>query len=279
MIVHNAMIGRSCYGIMGGTELPEEGRKGGAGSVKHNLIWVLAGLISTVGGASVYASNVLVLTGNFSQAEFPILETFTDVDGEKVTYSQTNDTALPDLDSADILWIGQGEICENGYFFSAETEDKIKNFVRSGGIVISIGQDSDDGDPCEVGWITAPIVGVESPDMSTFEITDAPEVGDLFEKPNRIETAEFDDAWTEPDHAYTILATVNNGQEVGIALLKHDMGYYILTSIENENASQAATNTPIMENLIHYAVRLKGTIAVECPEKLSVRWGKVKSAY
>ena len=228
---------------------------------------------------SIAAVNVLVLTGNVSQAEFPVLETFTDVDGEKVTYSQTKDTGLPGLGNADILWIGQGEICENGYFFNAATENKIKSFVESGGIVISIGQDSDDVDPCAVGWITAPIVGVESPDMSTFEITDASEVGDLFEKPNRIETAEFDDAWAEPDDAYTILATVNNGREVGIALLEHGMGYYILTSIENENANQAATNTPIMENLVHYAVKLKSTIAVEYPEKLSVSWGKVKSVY
>lgn len=247
--------------------------------MKRNLIWILAGLIIVFGGASVQAANVLVLTGNVSQAEFPVLETFTDVDGEKVTYSQTKDTELPGLNNADILWLGQGEICENGYFFNADTENKIKNFVKSGGIVISIGQDSDDGDPCSVGWITAPILGVESPDMLNFEVTDAPEVGDLFEKPNEVQAADFDDAWAAPDDAYIILATVNNGQEVGIALLKHGMGYYILTSIENEDANQAATNTPMMENLIHYAVRLKSTIAVEYPGKRSVSWGKVKSAY
>jgi hypothetical protein len=247
--------------------------------MKRNLVWILASLISACGGASVYAADVLVLTGNISQAEFPVLETFTDVDGEKVTYSQTKDTALPGLNNADILWIGQGEICENGYFFSADTENKIKNFVKSGGIVISIGQDSDDDDPCPVGWITAPILGVESPNMPTFEITDAPEVGDLFEKPNRIEIADFDDAWADPDDAYIVLATVNNGQEVGIALLKHGTGYYILTSIENEDANQAATNTPIMENLIHYAVKLKSTIAVDYHGKLSVSWGKMKSTY
>lgn len=240
---------------------------------------LLAILIMGLAADSIAAVNVLVLGGNVSQAEFPVLEKFTDVDGERVNYTQTNDNSLPGLQNADVLWIGQGEICENGYSFNAESESKIRNFVKSGGIVISIGQDSDDGDPCEVGWITAPIVGVESPDMPTFEITNALEVGDLFKKPNEIEAAEFDDAWIEPDDAYIVLATVNNGQEVGIALLKHGIGYYIITSIENENAAQAATNAPMMENLIHYAVYLKSTIAVEYRGKLSISWGKIKSIY
>jgi hypothetical protein len=223
--------------------------------------------------------NVLVLTGNISQAEFPVLETFTDVDGEKVNYTETNDASLPGLQNADILWLGQGEICENGYFFDVATENRIKSFVEAGGIVISIGQDSDDGDPCAIGWITAPILGVESPNMSAFDIIGAPEAGDLFKKPNEIEVAEFDDAWTDPDDAYIMLATVNNGQEVGIALLNHGLGYYIVTSLENEDAAQALINTPIMENLIHYAVELKSTIAVEFRGKLSATWGEIKSIY
>ena len=248
--------------------------------MKRSFIWVLAGLVcAVVGGASVYAANVLVLTGNVSQAEFPVLKTFTDVDGEKVTYSQTSDSALPGLNSADILWLGQGEICENGYSFDVATENRIKSFVEAGGIVISIGQDSDDGDPCAIGWITAPILGVESPNMSAFDIIGAPEAGDLFKKPNEIEVAEFDDAWADPDDAYVILATVNNGQEVGIALLNHGLGYYIVTSLENEDAPQAVINTPIMEDLIHYAVKLRSTIAVEYLGKLSTNWGEIKSMY
>jgi len=223
--------------------------------------------------------QILVLAGNISQAEFSVLETFDNVDGQKISYSQTSDRSLPGLGSAGILWIGQGEICENAYFFNAETETKIKSFVESGGIVISIGQDSDDGSPCDVGWLNAPVVGVESPNMSTFESTDVPEVGDLFTKPNEIVTADFDDAWVEPDDAYIILATVNNGEEIGIALLNHGLGYYILTSIENEDAAQVAKNIFLMENLIHYAVNLKGTIAVESCGKLSVRWGGIKAGY
>ena len=239
------------------------------------VLFVFMGLATN----SMAQINVLVLTGNISQAEFPVLEMFTDVDGEKVNYTETNDNGLPGLNSADILWLGQGEICENGYSFDVATENRIKSFVEAGGIVISIGQDSDDGDPCAIGWITAPILGVESPNMSAFDIVGAPEAGDLFKKPNEIEVAEFDDAWTDPDDAYIMLATVNNGQEVGIALLNHGLGYYIVTSLENEDAAQTLINTPIMENLIHYAVKLKSTIAVESRGKLSATWGKIKSIY
>ncbi len=240
---------------------------------------LLAILLMSLASYATAAMNVLVLAGNVSQVEFPVLETFTSAGGEKLNYTETSDKSLPGLQNADILWLGQGEICENGYLFDVATENKIKSFVKSGGIVISVGQDSDPGDPCAVGWITAPIVGMESPNMTAFEIINVPEAGDLFKEPNEIEAAEFDDAWAEPDDAYIILATVNNGQEVGIALLNHGLGYYVVTSIENETADQAVTNTPIMENLIHYAVYLKSTIAVEYRGKLSMTWGAIKGEY
>ncbi len=226
---------------------------------------------------SLASVEILVLTGNIRQAEFSVLEKFTDVGGEKVNYTQTSDRNLPGLEKTDILWIGQSEICENEYFFNAEIESKIKDFVKSGGILISIGQDSDDGRPCEVGWLAAPVVGVERGAFETFEITKAPEVGDLFKKPNEVKSAHFDDAWTQPDKSYILLATINNGADIGIALLKYGKGWYILTSLENEDVSDATTNSPIMENLIHYAVKLLQTSSVEHYAKLSICWGEIKS--
>ena len=228
---------------------------------------------------SVAAVNVLVLAGNTNQLEFPVLEKFTDVGGEKVAYEQTKDRSLPGLENADILWIGQGEISEGGYLLDAETENKIRSFVEAGGVVISIGQDSDDNNPCGIGWITAPVLGVERSGTEIFEITDAPEVGDLFKKPNEVDRAFFNDAWTEPDDQYVVLATISGGQDVGMALLKHGSGWYILTSLENEEAGDVATNTPIMENLIYYAVNLKNAAAVEYHGKLSMSWGRIKSIY
>ncbi|MBD3182924.1 hypothetical protein GF312_11575 [Candidatus Poribacteria bacterium] len=219
--------------------------------------------------------HVLVLAGNISHAELAVLEGFDNVNGEKVTYEQTNDRGLPGLDDADILWIGQGEICENAYFFDAATEGKIKSFVEKGGIVIPVGQDSDGGRPCEAGWTPVPITGVERGAVETFTVTDAPEVGDLFTKPNEIANAHFDDTWTTPDEPYIMLASVGP-QDIGFALLKHGSGFYIIAGIENENADDVAVNTPMMENLIHYAINLKNSVAVEYRGKLTSAWGKIK---
>jgi hypothetical protein len=240
---------------------------------------LLAVLLIGLAADSIADVNVLVLTGNTTQLEFPVLEVFTDVDGEKVAYEQTKDRGLPGLENADILWIGQGEISEGNYLLDAETEEKIRNFVGSGGIVISIGQDSDDNVPCGIGWITAPIVGVERSGVETFEVTDAPEVGALFSKPNNVDAAFFNDAWTDPDDHYIVLATIAGGQDVGLALLAHGSGWYIITSLENEEAGDVTNNTPLMENLIHYAVNLKNSASVEHFGKLSVSWGGIKSAY
>lgn len=240
---------------------------------------MLAILLMSLAVNSMADMNVLVLTGNTVQLEFPVLETFTIVNGEKVTYEETNDLDLPGLENADILWIGQGEICEGGYLFNVEIGDNIKSFVESGGIVISIGQDSDANSPCGIDWITAPIVGVERSGVGSFEVTNAPEVGDLFTKPNAVDTVFFNDAWTDPDDQYIVLATISGGADVGFALLKHGNGWYIITSLENEEAGDVTTNTPIMENLIHYAVNLKNSAAVEYLGKLSSSWGRIKSAY
>jgi len=240
---------------------------------------MLAILLMSLAVSSMADINVLVLTGNAVQLEFPVLETFTIVNGEKVTYEETNDLSLPGLENADILWIGQGEICEGSYLFNVEIGDNIISFVESGGIVISIGQDSDGARPCGLDWITAPIVGVEKSGTESFEVTDAPEVGDLFTKPNTIDAAFFNDAWTDPDDQYIVLATIHGGADVGFALLKHGNGWYVVTSLENEEAGDVTTNIPIMENLIHYAIGLKSTAAVEYPGKLSSSWGRIKSAY
>ena len=219
--------------------------------------------------------NVLVLAGNISRSEFAALENFDDVNGENVSYKQTPDRALPGLNNVDILWIGQGEICENAYFFDAATEDMIKSFVQSGGIAISMGQDSDGGRPCEAGWLPEPLVGVERGGTEVFNPTDAPETGDLFTSPNEVATAHFDDTWIGPDDPFIMLATIN-GSDVGFALLNHGDGYYIVTGVENEDAANVTTNTPIMENLIHYAVNLKNSIAVESRGKLALTWGNLK---
>lgn len=228
------------------------------------LIWMVA--------ASISASaelKFLMLAGNISQAEFPVLQKFTKVGNQTLVYEQTKDRTLPGIEKANILWIGQGEICENAYFLDKATENKIKDFVNRGGIAISIGQDSDGGRPCETGWFPAKVTGIERGGVEVFEITKAPEVGDLFTKPNKVAQIHFDDAWTQPDNSIILLATIAGGADVGIGLLRHGKGTYILTSIENENAGDVGVNTPIMENLIHYAVKLIEAQPVEAKGKIA----------
>lgn len=219
--------------------------------------------------------SVLVLQGNIRQAEYPVLEKMTKIGSFRYAFSKTSDRTLPNLKSFHILWIGQSEICENAYFFNKDTEAAIKTFVQNGGITITMGQDSDDGRPCEVGWIPAKMVGVERGGTEVFTITNAPEVGDLFKKPNEIKQIHFDDAWTQPDPSLILLATINAG-DIGIALLKYGKGAYLVTSIENEDAADAATNAPIMENLLFYAGNLRTSLAVDPVGKAALRWGALK---
>jgi len=247
--------------------------------MRKTFVILIALAMLTMGWASARTVKVLVLTGNVHDVIFPVISKFTKVNGDTVEYTKTKDRALPDLDKYDILWIAQGEICENAYFFNEDIENTIKSFVENGGIVISIGQDSDGGRPCESGWLPVPLLGVERGGTETFQPTGAKEADGLFDTPNNLNNkAHFDDAWTQPPKEIIVLATINNGQDLGVGLLPYGKGFYVVTSLENESAGDIATNTPIVENLIHYAVGylLPMTLAVDVDEKLPVLWGGIK---
>ena len=245
---------------------------------KITIIFTILALILASSLSAPADLEVLVLAGNISQAEFSVLEKFTKAGNEKLVYEQTADRALLGIKNAAILWIGQGEICENAYFFDKATEQTILDFAEKGGIVITMGQDSDGGRPCESGWFPAKMLGIERGSAEAFEITKEKEVGDLFTKPNKVDgVAHFDDSWTQPDKSIILLATIQNGQDVGIGLLPHGKGSYLLTSIENEGAGDVAKNEPLMENLIHYAVKLIESQPVEPTGKLMTAWSRIKS--
>ncbi|MFQ6042188.1 MAG: hypothetical protein ACE5PV_15125 [Candidatus Poribacteria bacterium] len=244
-----------------------------------SLILIFGMVLSVAGINPVLADKkILVLTGNRTNAEFPVLSKFTKVGSEKIEYTDTKDKNLPQVSGFDILWIGQGEICENAYFFNKDIETTIKDYVKNGGVVISVGQDSDGGRPCEAGWLAAPVVGIERGGVETFTITKEGENSPLFTEPNDLvksPRAHFDDAWMSPDKAYKVLATIGPG-DIGFATLEHGKGVYILTSIENENAGDVATNTLAMENLVHFAVLLITSRPVESVDKLTTIWGDIK---
>jgi len=214
------------------------------------------------------AVRVLVLTGNNGtpvqntlahgsvtvNAEFLTLTKFNKVGKHNVAYQEINDKNLPGLENADILWIGQGEIAEEKYFFNRKTEEKIKDFAQKGGIVIVVGQDSDQNRPCETGWITGRMLGVERPMRNDFQLTD--KAGKLFNRPNKVRSGELriDDTWTNWDNKFDILATTNSGNDIVVATLKEGKGMYIVTGIQNENEQDVRANAPLMQNLIYFAV-------------------------
>ena len=201
------------------------------------------------------AVRVLVLSGNRSDVEFPTISAFDSVEEHQVVYQRTKDRDLPTLKHADILWLGQGEICEDKYRLTKEREKKIKAFVKRGGVVIVSGQDSDDDRPCPTGWIPASMKGVERPGRSDFEPTQA--AGTLFSEPNEIQFGDvfLDDAWTKWSDKYTILATTNDGKEIAFATLEYGEGMYLITSLQNETSANVFINHQIIENLIYFVVK------------------------
>ena len=199
--------------------------------------------------------RTLVLTGNHYKVVFPVLAEFGQVGHRKIAYQKTKDRELVDLNHADILWIGHGEICESKYFLTTKQENRIKTFVKNGGVVIVSGQDSDDDRPCNTGWLSEPLTGVERWGRSDFQPTRA--AGTLFSKPNAIQSGAvfIDDAWTGWNDKYTLLATTNGGKDIAVAMLPHGKGMYLITSFRNETGVNIFVNRPMLENLIHFAVK------------------------
>ena len=174
-------------------------------------------------------------------------------------YHSTTDRNLPTLREADILWLGFRSLSEGRYRLNKKQENRIKDFVKDGGIVIASGQDSDDDRPCGSGWLPEPLMGVESSTRNDFKPTS--QAGELFKTPNRIRSGQLslDDSWRGWNEKYKILATTNNGKEIVVAQLKHGKGMYLVTNLHNQRNSQVSKNRRMLENLVHFAVRFLET--------------------
>ena len=85
--------------------------------------------------------KLMAFTGNTSTVEFPVLERFEYIQGHHIIYNEVQDLRTDRLAKTNILWIGNGEIYKSGYRLNIDTEHRIKNFVRQGGIAIVSGQD------------------------------------------------------------------------------------------------------------------------------------------
>ena len=88
-------------------------------------------------------------------------------------------------------------LSEGRYRLNKKQENRIKDFVKDGGIVIASGQDSDDDRPCGSGWLPEPLMGVESSTRNDFKPTS--QAGELFKNPNRIRSGQLslDDSWRD----------------------------------------------------------------------------------
>jgi hypothetical protein len=212
--------------------------------------------------------KVLVLAGNGalpvqgddaasakSTAEFLALKKCKKVDKWNVVYEQTNDRNLSELHDAHILWIGVDELGKDGYHLNKKAEQRIKSFVRRGGVVIVTSQDSDAGKLCGIGWTPEPMTGVEEDARRDFKPTKY--AGDIFKSPNQIKsgTIQMDDTWTGWSGKYKVLATTNSGKSMALATLEYGKGMYVVTALNSETENLAKDNAPLMENIMHFSVK------------------------
>lgn len=188
--------------------------------------------------------------------ELSIITNIDKVGKRWISTEKTKDRNLPGLHDADILWLGYREIGDGRYLLNKNQENKIKNYVKNGGIVIASGQDSDEDRPCGAGWLPEPLKGVESSHRKDFEPTS--KAGDLFKSPHRISSGKLslDDSWNGWNDKYDVLATTNNGKEIVVATLRYGKGMYLITNLRNDNKQNTSQNRRLIENLIHFAVEI-----------------------
>lgn len=81
--------------------------------MRNGYVFVLAMALAFGATRGAHAFSALMLQGNISQAEYPELSKIDRIDNFTFEWEKTPDRDLPNLGGVDILWIGQGEICEN----------------------------------------------------------------------------------------------------------------------------------------------------------------------
>ena len=200
--------------------------------------------------------NVLAFTKHRAVNEFKKLSSFQKLANKNLVYKSTQVLKPSDLKKADIVWIGYRSISRvhtGEYLFDNETEGRIKEFVRRGGIVILSGQDSDPKRPCKVGFLPESIKGVEGEVGSGIKLV---KKDNLFTTPERIQVNQIrvDDAWAEASKNYSVLAKTFDGH-IAIAKLNYGKGVYIVTAMQNGRPAHLETNAPLMKNLMYQAVR------------------------
>ena len=188
--------------------------------------------------------------------ESPIISDINSIRERWIAHHGTTNRDLPGLSEADILWLGFRTLSRDGkYRLNNKQENRIKEFVKNGGVVIVSGQDSDEENPCRTGWLPEPLNGIESSQRNDFQPTSA--AGELFKAPHRIRSGQLalDDSWGGWNQKYQVLATTNGGKEIVVAKLKYGKGMYLITNLRNSQKTEASKNRRMLENLVHFAVK------------------------
>ena len=188
--------------------------------------------------------------------ESPIISDINSIRERWIAHQGTTNRDLPGLSKANILWLGFRTLSRDGkYRLNNKQENRIKEFVKNGGVVIVSGQDSDEENPCRTGWLPEPLNGIESSQRNDFQPTSA--AGELFKAPHRIRSGQLalDDSWGGWNQKYQVLATTNGGKEIVVAKLKYGKGMYLITNLRNSQKTEASKNRRMLENLVHFAVK------------------------
>ena len=188
--------------------------------------------------------------------ESPIISDINSIGERWIAHQGTTNRDLPGLNKANILWLGFRTLSRDGkYRLNNKQENRIKAFVKNGGVVIVSGQDSDEENPCRTGWLPEPLNGIESSQRNDFQPTSA--AGELFKAPHRIRSGQLalDDSWGGWNQKYQVLATTNGGKEIVVAKLKYGKGMYLITNLRNSQKTEASKNRRMLENLVHFAVK------------------------
>ena len=193
--------------------------------------------------------KVLVFTGFRHKTEFRTLCRFCKIGEYQFSFQETQNRQLPLLAQADILWIGQGALRESMYFRDRMSEQKVKDFVKKGGIVIASGQD---GYSRYTKVIPDNFYGIER--IRTPSVKPVKDAGDIFKKPNKIAGELYMNSyWTMWNRKYIAKPTFRFGKIAPVGVFTYGKGMYLITCLQNETFFQVSTNYKFMENCVYFA--------------------------
>jgi len=196
--------------------------------------------------------KLLLLSNRNYATEFRTLRRFRQIGKYKFACERTYDTKLPEFEKASILWIGYRGLGEDRCLIDGNCENKIKKFVKNGGVVILSGQDNDIG---STKWFAGKLNAVECEVQIGIYPNQNADV--LFQTPNKVKTEDIytEDAWNGWGNHFEVLATTNDRRNIAIGRYKYGKGMYLITSLHHQTFFQVARSQHLMENLLYCAAK------------------------